>query len=85
MNKTGKHFDSGSLVIIVVTFILFLFALFTKGLTHDFLLEAAVFLVSVKLIIMAHKNKVATDSLYGKLDEIHKKVDAIEPRQSQEN
>jgi hypothetical protein len=82
MNKIRKHFDPGSLVVIVVTFILFLFALFTKGFTHDFLLEAAVFLVSVKLIVMMHKNKGATDSLYEILNEIHKKVDAIEPRHS---
>ena len=82
MNKIRKYTDPGSLVVIVVTFILFLFALFTKGFTHDFLLEAAVFLVSVKLIIMAYKNKGATDSLYELLNEIHKKVDAIEPRHS---
>jgi len=82
MLKIRKHLDLGSLVVIAVTFILFFFALFTKGFTHDFLLEVAVFLISVKLMIMAHKNRGATESLYGKLDEIYKKVDAIEPRQS---
>ncbi len=50
------HFDTGSIVVIVTTFILFAMALFSKGLGHDLLLEAAVFLVSVKLILMAYKN-----------------------------
>lgn len=53
-----KHFDKGSIIVIVITFILFTAALFVKGLTHDLLLEAGVFLVSVKLIMMAYKNKL---------------------------
>ena len=51
-----QHLDMGSLIVIIVTFILFLVAPFAKGFTHDLLLEAGVFLVSVKLIMMAHKN-----------------------------
>jgi hypothetical protein len=57
--------------------------MFTKGLTHDLFLEGAVFLVSVKLIIMAYKGIDATDSLHQKLDEINKKIDLIESSQSQ--
>ena len=53
-----KHFDNGSIIVIAITFILFTAALFTKGLTHDLLLEGGVFLVSVKLIMMAYKNKL---------------------------
>lgn len=44
-----------SALVILLTFVLFVLALFTKGLTHDLLLEAGVFLVSAKLIIMAYK------------------------------
>jgi hypothetical protein len=73
-----RHFDLGSLVVIVVTFILFVSAVFTEGFTHDVLLEAAIFLVSIKLIIMAYKNIDATDSLHQKLDAIYKKINAIE-------
>lgn len=47
-----------SILVIVVTFILFVTALFTKGLTHDILLEAGVLLVSVKLIMMAYRTEV---------------------------
>jgi hypothetical protein len=85
MLNIRKHFDLGSLVVITVTFILFVSAVFTKGFTHDILLEAAVFLVSVKLIIMAYKNIDATDSLHQKLDEIYKKVTAIESHRSQKD
>lgn len=53
-----KHFDKGSIIVIVITFILFTAALFAKGLTHDLLLEGGVFLVSVKLIMVAYKNKL---------------------------
>lgn len=85
MLEIRKHFDSGSLVVIAVTLILFVSAVFTKGFTHDILLEAAVFLVSVKLVIMSYKNIDAIDSLHKKLDEIYKKVNVIESHQSQRN
>jgi hypothetical protein len=84
MYKTGKPFDAGSLIVIVVTFALFTLALFTKGFTHDILLEAAIFLVSVKLILMARKNQIIVDSLHDKLNQIYKKVDTTEPQQSKE-
>jgi hypothetical protein len=51
-----KHMDSASQVVVVVTFALFVAALFIKGFGHDLLLEAGVFLVSLKLILMAYKN-----------------------------
>ena len=65
-----KHFDAGSMVVIIITFVLFVLALFTKGFTHDLLLEAGVFLVSVKLIMMAYRNSVYTKGLENELKEI---------------
>jgi len=85
MIEIRKHFDLGSLVVIVVTFALFVSAVFTTGFTHDILLETAVFLVSVKLIIMAYKNIDATDSLHQRLDEISININAIELRLSQKD
>ena len=70
MNRFVGYFDAWSWLVIFVTLALFAFALFTTGLTHDLLLEAGVFLVSVKLILMTYKNGVATDALTQKLDEI---------------
>ena len=34
--------------------------LFLKGFTHDLLLEAGVFLVSVKLILMSYRSSLAS-------------------------
>ena len=65
-----KHFDVGSMIVIIVTFLLFLLALFTKGFTQDLLLEAGVFLVSVKLILMAYNNSVQVKSFRKELQEI---------------
>ncbi len=54
--KIKKYLGIGSLAVIIITLILFVAAIYTKGLTHDILLEAAVFLVSAKLILMAYIN-----------------------------
>ena len=66
----NKHIDIGSSVVVVITFILFIGALFTKGFTHDLLLEAGVFLVSLKLIIMSYKNSLYIRNLQQELIEI---------------
>jgi hypothetical protein len=65
-----KHFGSGSIIIILLTFILFVAALFTTGFTHDLLLEAGVLLVSIKLIMMSYKNSISNREILNKLDEI---------------
>jgi hypothetical protein len=65
-----KHFDVGSTIVIIATFFLFMMALFTKGFTQDLLLEAGVFLVSVKLILMAYHNSVYIKSIENELKDI---------------
>ncbi len=65
-----KHFDIGSIIVIAITFVLFVMALFSTGFTHDLLLEAGVFLVSVKLIIMAYKTSVSSKKIHLELEEI---------------
>jgi len=65
-----EHFDTTSLAIIIITFVLFVLALFTTGFSHDLFLEAGVFLVSVKLIMMAYKTSVRTRRIEGQLREI---------------
>ncbi len=66
-----KHFDLGSISVISITFSLFAAALFFKGLKHDLLLEAGVFLVSVKLIIMGYKIFRSMEALDKKIDQIY--------------
>ena len=65
-----RHFDTPTVVLIVITFLLFVVALFVKGLTHDILLEAGVFLVSVKLILMSYKSSVTNTRVLEELREI---------------
>ena len=70
----SNYFDTGTLIVIAITFVLFTIALFTKGFTHDLFLEAGIFLISVKLIIMGYKNSVINNKLLKKLDEIKKSL-----------
>lgn len=65
-----KHFDLGSIVVIAITFILFAMSLFFTGFTHDLLLEAGVFLVSVKIILMAYNASVTSENIHCELEEI---------------
>ncbi len=67
-----KHFDSGTIFVILVTGLLFIVALFVKGFTHDLLLETGVFLVSVKLIMMAYRTSLNYEDLKKELHEIRK-------------
>lgn len=80
MPRIEKHFDPGSLLVILITLVLFVVALFVKGLTHDLLLESGVFLVSVKLIIMGYKNSVATHELQERLGEVAVTLKQLESR-----
>ena len=65
-----KYLSTTDLVVIIVTFVLFTLALFTKGFTHDLLLEAGVLLVSIKLILMNYRNTRLNTKIMEKLDEI---------------
>jgi hypothetical protein len=57
-----------------LTLVLFIVALFAKGFTHDLLLEAGVFLVSVKLILAAYKNSVSNQRILTLLQEIRDSI-----------
>jgi hypothetical protein len=79
LESLRKHFDTWSIVVIILTFVLFVAALFIKGLTHDLLLEAGVLLVSVKLILMSHKNSVLARQTEERLEAI---AELLRSRQS---
>jgi hypothetical protein len=68
------------MIVLLVTLILFTLALFLKGLTHDLFLEAGVFLVSMKLIIMAFKSSSHARETDGKLREIQDSLARLESR-----
>ncbi|MCX7934677.1 MAG: hypothetical protein N3A66_05385 [Planctomycetota bacterium] len=62
--------DASFWLVAILTFLLFAAALFTKGFTHDLLLEAGVFLVSVKLILMAYRNHQALQRIEERLEDL---------------
>ncbi len=72
----NRHFDTGSMLVILITFFLFFIALFVKGLTKEMLLEAGVLLVSIKIIMMAHKNSATSNEISKDLEEIKKMIKA---------
>ncbi len=71
-----KHLDLGSIIILLITFALFIAALFVKGFTHGLLLEAGVFLVSVKVIMMAYKNSMHANEIIREIKELKHAMDA---------
>ncbi len=70
-----KYFDSGTIIVIVVTIILFTVALFVKGFTNALLLEAGVLLVSIKLIMMTYRNSIHYKDLKNELNEIRRLIE----------
>ncbi len=74
MLNIRENIDPPSMIVIIITMALFIFALFTTGLTHDLLLEAAIFLVSVKLIILGYQSAVRAQSMDEKLERIYSEL-----------
>jgi len=73
-----RHMDLGTLLTIGITLVLFAVALVVKGLTHDLLLEAGVFLVSVKLVIATYKSSVGTETLLARIDQLGSAIARLE-------
>jgi len=70
MTRKKKTINFANHTIIIITFILFALALFTKGFTHDLLLEVAIFLVSVKLILGIYAIRIEANRIEDKVDTI---------------
>jgi len=75
-----KYLSTADLLVIAVTFILFTIALFTKGITHDLLLEAGVLLVSIKIIMMHYKNVLSNRMIIKELKEIRETMTELKNR-----
>ena len=69
-SQESSRLDPWSAVVIALTLVLFVVSIFIKGFTHELLLEAGVFLVSVKLILMAQKNSVSAKLTIERLEQI---------------
>ena len=80
MIPSRQTLDFGSRFVIVATLVLFVAALFVKGPGHDLLLEAGVFLVSVKLIIMAARHDVSDKDMKQRLDRLEETLREVRER-----
>jgi hypothetical protein len=68
---------------LAITLVPFAFAPTVRGVTHDLLLESAVFLVSIKLMLMTSRNTRAAEALDVKLVRSYQAVihrDGARPR-----
>jgi protein-S-isoprenylcysteine O-methyltransferase Ste14 len=72
----SKSSDPWAVIVILLSVGLFVVAVFVKGFTHELLLEAGVFLVSVKLILMAQKNTDTENRLEERLANIQEMLAA---------
>jgi hypothetical protein len=75
-----NYFDPFSIVVIILTLVLFAAALVVSGFTHDLLQECGVFLVSVKLIVMSHKNGVSARMANERLEKIQSLLQSTSAR-----
>ncbi len=74
-----KSSDPWAIITIALSFGLFILALVLKGFTHALLLEAGVFLVSLKLILMAKKNAETESRLEAQLISIRELLESRLP------
>jgi hypothetical protein len=65
---------AGNILVVAITFILFAIAIFTTGFTKDLLLEAGVFLVSIKIIMMNRTTYNSNMEIIKKLNEINENL-----------
>lgn len=77
LNIITKRLDQASLLVIVITLLLFILALFSQGFTYALFLEAAVFLVSVKLILSSHRDSIFANEIKTRLDALDAAVQQI--------
>jgi hypothetical protein len=76
-HRTARHIDTASYVVVGITLVLFIVAAIEKGLTRELLLEAGVFLVSVKLILLSARSNLAAEQMMERLDAIQSAVERL--------
>jgi hypothetical protein len=69
-SRRKKSIDLASWMTLAVTVVLFGISLFEKGFTQEILLEAGVFLISVKLVLASHSIQLETHAIDKKLSQL---------------
>jgi hypothetical protein len=70
MDFIKRHIDLASTLTLIITVVLFVIALFEKGFTHELLLEAGVFLISIKLVLSSFRTQQRLHSIEEKLERL---------------
>lgn len=78
MPTSERAIDVGSSTTIAITVVLFVISVFVGGFAHELLLEVAVFLVSVKLILMSARSALAQRSIEARLEAIRATLARVE-------
>jgi hypothetical protein len=76
--KITRYMDKGTLTVAAITLILFCVSLAEKGLTHEILADAAVFLVSVKLLLMLYHQAVEDQKTHSDIADLAVSLHRIE-------
>ena len=82
-SEESRSLDPWSAAVIILTLVLFLVSIFVKGFTHELPLEVGVFLVSLKLILMAQKNSLSAKMTALQLDRLSRALEGIEAQFAQ--
>jgi len=75
MKNLKENIDLFTFLVASITLVLFVVALFTKELLHDIIIEAAIFLISMKLILSMYKQSVISKRLEKRIMDIDSKID----------
>jgi hypothetical protein len=79
-----KYLSITDMIVIIVTALLFLIALFVNGISKELLLEVGILLVSIKLILMNHKNARANEKILEELVQLKKRISKTDNTNSEE-
>jgi hypothetical protein len=79
-----KYLSITDMIVIIITALLFLIALFMNGISKELLLEVGILLVSIKLILMNHKNATANEKILEELGQLKKQISKTDNTNSEE-
>jgi hypothetical protein len=79
-----KYLSITDMIVIIITALLFLIALFMNGISKELLLEVGILLVSIKLILMNYKNATANEKILEELGQLKKRISKTDNTNSEE-
>jgi len=75
-----KYLTLGDIVILTITVLLFVVAIFTEGFIHNLSLEAGILLVSIKAIMIGYKIKLLNRAILKELGDIKETLSELKAK-----